>query len=550
MNLTALIIITAAVLLMCVFSDRLSGKIGVPALLIFIGVGMFFGTDGVLKIPFENYAFSSNVCEAALIVIMFTGGFSVKWETAKPVMVKACLMSTLGVAVTAGVTALFCYFVLNFGAAESFLMGAVISSTDAASVFSVLRSKKLNLKNGLAPLLEVESGSNDPFSYMLTVIALALLGGEDTASVPLMVLSQLFFGVIFGVAVGAAMVFVVKHFKAATDGFECIMFLAAALFAYGLPSILNGNGYLSVYIAGIILGNANIPAKRETVVFLNGVTGLCQILVFFLLGLLSTPSKFIESLLPAVLIFLCLTLVSRPVAALLFCGKSPIKDRVFISLAGLRGASSIVFAIMAVVNGKSTEHNIFNIVFCICLLSMLVQGTLLPTAAGKLGLIDEGENVLRTFNDYREENAMSMMRLFISDGHPWIGKKICDVHFPTGSLAVMIKRGQENIIPRGGTVICAHDSIILSVPPYDEDKSFKLREIHIRGSHPWLGQKIKELNLPDRLLIVLVKRGDQSIIPEGATEIRGGDIVVVTDTLEEETKAPAKGGSEITINSH
>lgn len=544
MNLTVLIIITAAVLLLCVFSDRLSGKIGVPALLIFIGVGMIFGTDGLLKIPFEDYSFSAYVCEAALIIIMFTGGFSVKWETAKPVMVKACLMSTLGVVVTAGVTALFCYFVLHFGAVESFLMGAVISSTDAASVFSVLRSKKLDLKNGIAPLLEVESGSNDPFSYMLTVIALALLGGSGTAAVPLLVLGQLFFGVLFGAGVGVVMVFVIRHFKAATDGFECIIFLAAALFAYGLAAALGGNGYLSVYIAGMILGNAKLPARRETVVFLNGVTGLCQIAVFFLLGLLSTPSQFIESLLPALLIFLCLTLVSRPVAALIFCGRSPIRDRAFISLAGLRGASSIVFAIMAVVNGGSTEHNIFNIVFCVCLLSMLVQGTLLPTAARKLGLIDEGSDVLKTFNDYREESSITMMRMFIPDGHPWVGRKLSEVNFPTGSLAVMIKRGDEDLIPRGGTEICAGDSIILSVPPFEEEKSFGLREIHIRGGHPWLGRRIKELRLPDSLLIVLIKRGEQSIIPEGATEIRGGDIVVVTDTPNEGESVAAAAAAD------
>ena len=153
MTLTLIIILTAVVLVLCVFSDRLSGKIGVPALLIFIGVGIFFGIDGVIHIPFEDYSFASNVCETALIIIMFTGGFSVKWNTAKPVMVKAGLLSTLGVVITAGVTAAFCYFVLKFNFVESFLVGAVISSTDAASVFSVLRSKKLNLKNGLAPLL-------------------------------------------------------------------------------------------------------------------------------------------------------------------------------------------------------------------------------------------------------------------------------------------------------------------------------------------------------------------------------------------------------------
>jgi cell volume regulation protein A len=399
-------------------------------------------------------------------------------------------------------------------------------------VFSVLRSKKLNLKNGLAPLLEAESGSNDPFSYMLTIIALSLMDGDGAGFVWELILEQLAFGVIFGVVVGIGTVFVAKRFTASTEGFECILFIAAALMAYGLPSVLNGNGYLSVYIAGIIIGNAKIPRKSETVVFLNGVTGLCQIAVFFLLGLLCTPSQFGKSIMYAVPIFLCLTVLSRPLAVAIFGGKSPIKDRAFVAFAGLRGASSIVFAIMANVSGSETEHNVFNIVFCVCLMSMLIQGTLLPAAAKKLDLIDDSADVLKTFNDYKEDDSMTMMRMFVPEGHPWENKKLSEVTLPTGSLAVMIKREGETIIPRGNTVILAKDSVILSVPQFETDKSLKLREIQIRGSHPWLGCRIRELNLPDTLLIVMVKRNGESLIPSGATEIRGGDIVVVTDTEE------------------
>lgn len=559
--MTAFILVAAVVLLLCVFSDRLSGKIGVPALLIFIGIGIFFGCDGPVKIPFENYEFASYVCETALIVIMFTGGFSVNWKSAKPVMIKAGLLSTLGVAVTAGVTCAFCCFVLKFGFAESLLLGSVISSTDAASVFSVLRSKKLNLKNGLAPLLEAESGSNDPFSYMLTVISLSLLTNDGTGSIFVMILSQLAFGVIFGGLIGFFGAFIAKKFKAQTEGFECIMYLAFALLAFALPTMTGGNGYLSVYIAGIIIGNAKSPkqnyrgrspikrfivnvlgitignkgkeiAPPEAVVFLNGTTGVCQIVVFFLLGLLSTPSQFGESILLAVPIYLCLTLLSRPVAVAIFGGKSPVADRLFISLAGLRGASSIVFAILAVVNGTPTEHNIFNIVFCVCLLSMLVQGSLLPAAAKKLDLIDDSSDVLKTFNDYREDDLMTMMRMFIPENHNWEGKKLSEITLPTGSLAVMIRRGKETIIPRGDTVIEANDSVILSVPPYKSDKSLKLREITINEKHVWKDKQIRDLKLPKRLLIVMVRRGEESIIPSGATEILCGDIVVVTDTEE------------------
>ena len=322
------VLLAAAVLILCVFSDRVSGKIGVPALLIFIGVGMFFGTDGMVKIPFENYRFAGQVCEAALIVIMFNGGFSMNWQSAKPVIVKAGLMSTLGVVVTAGVTCAFCTLVLKFPFAESLLIGSVISSTDAASVFSVLRSKKLNLKNGLAPLLEAESGSNDPFSYMLTMISLSLLQTGETNFIVELILRQLIFGALFGGVIGVIGTVTAKKFKAHTEGFECILFLAFALLAYALPAMLNGNGYLSVYISGIILGNAKEPREKikdgnsfikffvnvvgitlgeegkkaappNAVVFLNGITGICQILVFFLLGLLAVPSTFIYSILPA-----------------------------------------------------------------------------------------------------------------------------------------------------------------------------------------------------------------------------------------------------------
>lgn len=559
--MTGFILLVAIVLILCVFSDRLSGKIGVPALLIFIGIGIFFGCDGPVRIPFENYEFASYVCETALIVIMFTGGFSMSWKSAKPVMIKAGLLSTLGVAVTAGVTCAFCFFVLKFGFAESLLVGSVISSTDAASVFSVLRSKKLNLKNGLAPLLEAESGSNDPFSYMLTIISLSLLTSDGTGSIFVMILSQLIFGVLFGAFVGLFGAFIAKKFKAQTEGFECIMYLAFALLAFGLPSLVGGNGYLSVYIAGIIIGNAKSPkdnypgkspikrfivnvlgitisgkgkgiAPAEAVVFLNGTTGICQIAVFFLLGLLSTPSQFGKSIMLAVPIYLCLTLLSRPIAVLIFGGKSPIKDRLFICLAGLRGASSIVFAILAIVSGTPTEHNVFNIVFCVCLLSMLVQGSLLPTAAKKFDLIDDNSDVLKTFNDYREDDLMTMMRMFVPENHSWAGKKLSEITLPTGSLAVMIRRGKETVIPRGDTVIEANDSVILSVPPYKSDKSIKLREIPINEKHIWRDLQIRELNLPRRLLIVMIKRGDESIIPSGATEIHYGDVVVVTDTEE------------------
>lgn len=558
-----IILLAAAVLILCVFSDRLSGKIGVPALLIFIAVGIFFGVDGVVKIPFENYEFAARVCETALILIMFNGGFSMNWQSAKPVIIKAGLLSTLGVVITAGATCAFCALILKMPFAESLLVGSVIASTDAASVFSVLRSKKLNLKNGLAPLLEAESGSNDPFSYMLTMISLSLLQTGDTSFIFGLVLKQLLFGALFGAVVGVIGAVVVKMFRPQTEGFECILFPAFALLAYALPTLFDGNGYLAVYIAGIILGNAKIPAASlenggilrkfivnvigiildgdskniappTAVVFLNGITGICQILVFFLLGLIAAPSSFVNSLIPAAAVYLCLTLVSRPLAMILLGGKSPIKDRLFLSFAGLRGASSIVFAIVALVSPAAIQCDIFNIVFIVCLMSMIIQGTLLPKAARALNLIDNESNVLKTFNDYKEDASITMMRMFVPEDHSWAGKKISEITMPTGSLAVMIKRGEKTIVPRGDTIVKPCDNVILSVPPVETDKSLKLREISITDTHRWADRKIRDLSLPENLLIVMVKRRDECLIPTGATEILPGDTVVITNTYKSE----------------
>ena len=221
----------------------------------------------------------------------------------------------------------------------------------------------------------------------------------------------------------------------------------------------------------------------------------------------------------------------------LLCYRTDLKEKLFIALAGLRGASSVVFSIMAVISSGHTENNVFNIVFCVCLLSMLVQGTLLPTAARKLQLIDDGSDVLRTFNDYRTDNSPALIRVFVNEGHQWENKQLSECHLPDGSLAVMIKRGEESIVPRGNTVLHNGDNVILTVPPFEEAVGLSLREINVGAGHPWAGGRISALDLPANLLIVLIKRGEESIIPDGATEIHADDIVVVTDREMSETPA-------------
>ena len=265
--MTTILWLTAVVILGCVLFQRLSGKVGVPALLFFILLGMFFGTDGVVKIPFDNFELAQNVCSVALLFIMFYGGFGTNVRSARPVAAQAVLLSSVGTVLTAGLVGVFCHFVLGVALWESFLIGAVISSTDAASVFSVLRSRHLNLKYHTASLLEVESGSNDPFSYMLTTIVLSVMhGGSSGGQFAAMLAAQIGYGVLFGVVLALAARWVLGRFRFSA-GFDAAFAVAVALLSYVLPEMLGGNGYLSVYLTGMILGNSRIPNKSGVTLF-------------------------------------------------------------------------------------------------------------------------------------------------------------------------------------------------------------------------------------------------------------------------------------------
>ena len=288
--MTQFLLMSAIVIFACVLCNKVSSRLGVPTLLAFILLGMFFGSDGVVKIPFDNYAMAEDICSLALIFIMFYGGFGTNWQEARPVAGKAVLLSSLGTVLTAGLVGLFSWKVLGLPQLEGFLLGAVISSTDAASVFSILRSKNLGLRENTASLLEVESGSNDPFSYMLTVIVLSLMTGQAQGSAfAWQVFAQLFFGAAFGVGIALVSQVFLRRFRFASEGFDAIFMVAVALAAYAAPTLLGGNGYLSVYLTGILLGNQPLRSKQALVNFFDGATGLMQMVLFFLLGLPPSP---------------------------------------------------------------------------------------------------------------------------------------------------------------------------------------------------------------------------------------------------------------------
>ncbi len=532
-----LLLLGSLVIIACILCNRVSNRFGFPMLLAFIVLGMIFGSEGIFEIDFDNFHFAESVCTVALIFIMFYGGFGTRWKTAKPAAVKALLMSSLGTVTTALLTGLFCHFVLGFSLLEGLLTGAVLGSTDAASVFSVLRSKKLSLKYHTDSLLELESGSNDPFAYMLTLILLSAIKNTSGSQTGVDLLkqvivtagSQVFFGVLCGVALAWGAKWFLEHFTFETSGFDTAFILAAALLSYALPSAIGGNGYLSAYLMGILLGNSRMPNKKSMVNFFDGLTSLMQMLIFFILGLLSFPSRILAVWTPALAIALFLTLIARPltVALLLTPFRAPFRQQLLISWAGLRGAASIVFAIMVVLNDITLEHDLFHIIFCVVLLSITAQGSLLPWFAKRVDMLDQSGNILTTFNDYTEETDIRFIDIPVRGKHPWIGLTVRELRLPPETLLVFLRRGKERLVPNGSTVIQEKDTLVLGASAYTGEDDIHLTEISVNHLNPWCNKTVSQLTLPKNSLIIMIRRGDENLIPNGQTRIQAGDMIVL-----------------------
>jgi cell volume regulation protein A len=526
------ILAAAVIILLCLLCSKVSGKFGIPTLLAFIFLGMLFGSDGIFKIPFSNYEMAEQICSIALVYIMFYGGFGTNWNQAKPIAIKSVLLSSVGVVLTAFITGIFCYKILQFDFWESMLIGSVISSTDAASVFSILRSKHLNLKHNTASLLEVESGSNDPCANMMTVIVLTFMGGSlSGGEIGYMIFAQIVYGVTFGVIAALAAWFILTKHNIMNDGFDSIFVFSIALVSYAGALQIGGNGYLSVYITGIILGNLRLHNKKTLVHFFDGVTGLMQILLFFLLGLLSFPSQLPQIILPALEIAVVLTFVARPIAvfAILTPFRCPIQQQLLVSWSGLRGAASIVFSIMAVVSPAYGKTDVFHIVFCIVLFSIAIQGTLIPFVSKKLNMIDDNSDVMKTFSDYSEEVPVQFIQSYITETHPWAHKQIKELSLLPDMLIVLVNRKRQHIVPKGDTKFMPGDVVVISGPALEGESFGFLSEITIEKDHKALGKKLSELKLGPNQLVILIKRAGTVVIPSGQTVLEENDILIMNE---------------------
>ena len=455
-------IMVAIILLLSIASSKLLYKFGIPTLLIFILLGMCFGSDGFGGIYFNNYELAKEICSFGLVFIMFYGGFCTNWKIAKPVAHQAILMSTLGVIITAILTGIFCTKIFGINILEGMLIGSVIASTDAASVFAILRSRNLNLKNGLASLLEIESGSNDPIAYMMTMIFIILIQTESQRMIIYLLIKQLLFAIVIGSILAIVTIYILKYINLEIDGLYPILVIAVVILSYSLCEYLEGNGYLCIYILGIILGNSKLIHKKSLIHFFDGISWLMQIMIFFTLGLLSYPSRLISVASMGTLISLFLIFIARPLSTFIILSffKRTIKEKIFVSWVGLRGAASIVFAIYAATQNILVNNDIFHIIFFVALFSVSLQGTLIPILAKKLDIVEEQYTIYKTFNDYYGDTSTKLLEITLGPESKIINKTIVDADIPEDILIVMIKRRGESIIPNESTKIIEGDILL------------------------------------------------------------------------------------------
>lgn len=383
-------------LLISVSASKVANKFGVPALLLFLFIGMLAGSEGIGGLSFENYNLAKTIGDLALIFILFTGGLETEWKSIRPVLVQGLIMSTLGVALTMFFLGTFAWFMLgSFSSVmvgsdginwvDGLLLGAIISSTDAAAVFSILKSSNLKLKGNLQPLLELESGSNDPMAVLLTTTLVNIVKTGDVSflNLGITLIAQLAIGIIGGYGFGRLMNWIINNIKVNAQGLYPVISLGQVLLTYSVITLLQGNGFLGVYIAGVVLGNSNFTYKSTILDFHDAISWLMQIGMFLLLGLLVFPSQLITVAPIAIIIALFLMFIARPLSVIIGLAISPYNnsEKLFISWVGLRGAVPIILAISPIAVGIPDAKTLFNVVFFIVLISVSIQGfSLGPTA--------------------------------------------------------------------------------------------------------------------------------------------------------------------------
>lgn len=469
MSITAenLLLIGSLLLLIGIFTSKTSFRIGLPALLLFLFVGMLAGSEGIGKIHFNDPGLAQFIGIVSLNFILFSGGFDTSWKTTKPVLWSGVTLSTVGVLLTAITLGIFIWLVTDFTIYEGLLLGSIVSSTDAAAVFSILRSKSVALKSKLRPMLELESGSNDPMAYVLTIAFLGLVQSPEQGILSIIPLffQQMLLGAVAGYLFGRISKFVINKIKLDYEGLYPVLVIALMFITFSATDSLGGNGFLAVYLFAIYLGNQELIHKKAILKMFDGLAWLMQIVLFITLGLLVFPSEVIHVAGIGILISLFLIFIARPVAVFLCLlpFKMEFRKKLYVSWVGLRGAVPIVFATYPLIAGVEKAHMIFNIVFFISFTSVLIQGTTLSKVAKWLHVaLPEKVKQSTPVDMLITEHERALMReILIPPGSYPVMREIIDLHFPQSAIIAMIKRDEKFITPNGSTIIEANDTLIV-----------------------------------------------------------------------------------------
>ena len=482
-----ILLIGSFLLLISILVGKSSYKFGVPTLLLFLIVGMLAGSDGIGGIYFDNPKIAQFIGIVSLNFILFSGGLDTNWNSVKPILKEGLILSSLGVFLTAISLGLFVWYVTDFTIYESLLLGSIVSSTDAAAVFSILRSKSLSLKDNIRPSLELESGSNDPMAYVLTILFLSLVVNQDQSIVSIIPVffQQMIIGAIAGFVFGKFSKFIINRILLDFEGLYPILMISLMFITFSGTEFIGGNGFLAIYICSVYLGNQNLIHKKTIIRMYDGLAWLMQIVLFLTLGLLVFPSQILPYIGIGLLISLFLILVSRPVSvflSLLFF-KIEFKRKLYISWVGLRGAVPIVFATYPLLAGIEKANIIFNIVFFISVTSIIIQGTSLSVVAKwlKVALPDDVKPLSESEKFVLELPKSLLHEFEILPDFYSVNKRIVDLEFPKSASIVMIRRNGVFIRPTGATELKANDILMVLV---DKEEDFALVEssVHIESS--------------------------------------------------------------------
>lgn len=490
-NAEEVLLICSVILFVSILAGKAGFRVGLPALLLFLGIGMLFGSDG-LGLQFSNPQIAQFIGMIALSIILFSGGMDTKLSEIKPIASQGVVLATLGVLVTTAITGYFIFWLTGLVAgyetltlAESLLMAAVMSSTDSASVFSILRSKGVYLKQRLRPTLELESGSNDPMAYMLTIILIAYIqsNGMDFLDGAISLAVQLILGLIAGYILGKVSVWIINKVNVENQSLYPILLLAVIFFIFSITSLLKGNGYLAVYIAGLVVGNTKIIHKKSIVTFFDGFTWLWQIVMFITLGLLVNPHELLPVAGIGLTVGIFMIIFARPITVflcLLPFRNFTTKAKLYISWVGLRGAVPIIFATYPLIAGIENANLIFNVVFFITILSLLVQGTTVTHVARWLHLTDAPDRKDEFGIELPEEIKSAMSEIDITKEVLSHGNKLMQLKLPDHTLAVMVKRDGKYFIPKGNTELHENDKLLM-ISDNDEALLQSYESLGIKG---------------------------------------------------------------------